>query len=231
MNGNPFYEPYWSDSLEHHGTKGQKWGEKNGPPYPLSRGKNGAITKTQKKKKASFLARLRAKVSKKSSKKSKPKVEKKERTEEEKEALREKLLKSNDPKFIAKHMDLLDTKELQDRINRINTEANLKKLTQGNDKKNVDKGMQWIQNIGKVAETTTKVAAAYTATVNAKDLVEKNKRAAENEKRTAAEQRQAAKEINKILKDYGSNQDIYSDIQVEFDSKTGKLTFKSNKKK
>lgn len=26
---------YYSDLLEHHGIKGQKWGERNGPPYPL----------------------------------------------------------------------------------------------------------------------------------------------------------------------------------------------------
>lgn len=27
-----------SDNLEHHGTKGQKWGVRNGPPYPIGRG-------------------------------------------------------------------------------------------------------------------------------------------------------------------------------------------------
>ena len=27
----------YEDSLAHHGIKGQKWGERNGPPYPLSR--------------------------------------------------------------------------------------------------------------------------------------------------------------------------------------------------
>lgn len=27
------------DDIEHHGVKGQKWGDKNGPPYPLSRQK------------------------------------------------------------------------------------------------------------------------------------------------------------------------------------------------
>ena len=29
-----------SDELYHHGVKGQKWGEKNGPPYPLDRSKS-----------------------------------------------------------------------------------------------------------------------------------------------------------------------------------------------
>lgn len=30
---------YWDDDdLLHHGIKGQKWGVRNGPPYPLERG-------------------------------------------------------------------------------------------------------------------------------------------------------------------------------------------------
>ena len=29
-----------NDTLQHHGIKGQKWGVRNGPPYPLKRIKN-----------------------------------------------------------------------------------------------------------------------------------------------------------------------------------------------
>ncbi|MCM1363402.1 MAG: hypothetical protein NC215_00260 [Ruminococcus sp.] len=29
-----------SDTLEHHGIKGMKWGEQNGPPYPIDRSQN-----------------------------------------------------------------------------------------------------------------------------------------------------------------------------------------------
>ncbi len=42
------------------------------------------------------------------------------------EKTREKLLKSNDAEYIYKHKDLLTTAELNDRINRIDTEARLK---------------------------------------------------------------------------------------------------------
>lgn len=36
---NLYYQPYWlqPDELEHHGIKNQKWGIRNGPPYPLDR--------------------------------------------------------------------------------------------------------------------------------------------------------------------------------------------------
>lgn len=36
------------NTLEHHGIKGQKWGVKNGPPYPLDGTKNGGLTKSNK---------------------------------------------------------------------------------------------------------------------------------------------------------------------------------------
>lgn len=38
--------PYDEDYLEHHGIKGQKWGVKNGPPYPL---KGGDYSESEKK--------------------------------------------------------------------------------------------------------------------------------------------------------------------------------------
>lgn len=40
-NPTPLYELY------HHGVKGQKWGERNGPPYPLKKTEN-SVEKTDK---------------------------------------------------------------------------------------------------------------------------------------------------------------------------------------
>lgn len=37
-----------NNKLEHHGIKGQKWGKRNGPPYPLA---GGDHTKSKKKNK------------------------------------------------------------------------------------------------------------------------------------------------------------------------------------
>lgn len=230
---NPYYQPYWMnpDELEHHGVKGMKHGVRHGPPYPLDRGKDGKVTKTQKKKKESLLSRARSKLTGKKSKskpKAKPAAEKKqELSEKQKEELREKLLKSTDPKFIAKHMDLLDTKELKDRIDRINTETSLKKLGADDNKKKVDKGMEWINNISKIAETTTKVAGAYTATMNAKEVVSKNQRQKQSEQQALS----TAKKLDKIVKEYAENNEAYADIEISIDPKTGKLSFKSTKKK
>ena len=37
---NSFYDLYDENELYHHGIKGQKWGVRNGPPYPLGSGKD-----------------------------------------------------------------------------------------------------------------------------------------------------------------------------------------------
>lgn len=47
------------DYLAHHGIKGQEWGVKNGPPYPLDSGKNRKLRYTspnREKLKAAALA-------------------------------------------------------------------------------------------------------------------------------------------------------------------------------
>lgn len=238
MIGNPLYEPYWfySDELEHHGVKGQSWGERNGPPYPLSRGKDGRITKTQKKKKASLLARAKAavtgkKTTSRSSKGSKSAKTKESKKEETNEQIREKLLKSTDPKYIAKHIDLLDTRELKERLDRINTEQQLMRLTKDDSsKKKVDAGMAWVANMGKIAETTSKVAKAYSDTMDA--TAKKDKLALEkaSARQDLQNKKNSAQQIAKMLSSYNDLNDDIKDIEVNFDPKTGGLSFKKKKK-
>lgn len=44
MNIN-IYNPYVRNELYHHGIRGQKWGKRNGPPYPLGAGDHSASEK------------------------------------------------------------------------------------------------------------------------------------------------------------------------------------------
>lgn len=39
---------YFGESLQHHGIKGQHWGDRNGPPYPLDSKKSSAVKKRGK---------------------------------------------------------------------------------------------------------------------------------------------------------------------------------------
>ena len=49
---NRFYKYYKPDYVEHHGIIGQKWGDRNGPPYPLSGSEHSAVVKSANKKSA-----------------------------------------------------------------------------------------------------------------------------------------------------------------------------------
>ena len=54
------------DSLEHHGIDGQKWGVRNGPPYPLSEGQHSAAEKRAMRKEGRDTYRLIKKYNKNS---------------------------------------------------------------------------------------------------------------------------------------------------------------------
>lgn len=236
---NVFYQPYWSDELEHHGVKGQTWGDRNGPPYPLSRGKDGRVTQTQKKKKQSFLSRMRAEHQKKQKAKqrAKAKAEKAKQAEKEKketmskDELREKLLKSTDPKFISQHMDLLSTNEIKERLDRINTETNLKKLLKNDsNKKKVEAGMKWVDNISKIADATSKAAKAYGDVYDATQKKEKRKEEKEAAKRAESTAAKTNAKLQNVIETYTNSVDALGDIKVDFDPKTGKLSFQTIKK-
>lgn len=233
MKDNPFYEPYWinNDELEHHGVKGMHWGERRTPEQlghkPKGKKKSSIIQNFKKK----AVQRKKQAAKAKAKKQAQNEKKKEELTEKQKEQLREKLLKSTDAKFLAKHIDLLDTKEIKERLDRIDTEAKLKKLTTDDKKKKqVDKGMEWVANIGKIAEATSKVADAYSKVYDASTKRETNEQKAKSEKAQYREQRQAAEKLNKVLSEYSDNQEAFKDIQIDFDPKSGKLSFKANKK-
>lgn len=132
--------------LEHYGVKGQKWGVRRTPEQLGHRG-------------ASVIKRLVKKWKKSSEKKKKKQVKVKQESEDE---IRQKVLKSVDPKYIYKHRALLDDKELQGRIDRINKETTLKKLAQPEDQayKVAKKGDNWLRTTANMANSVKDI---YTA--------------------------------------------------------------------
>lgn len=137
------------DELEHYGIKGQKWGVRR-TPEELGRVRPFAI---KAKRMLDQARRDRVK------KKSKKKTEKQDKEPDEK--VREKLLKSTDPKYLYKYRSLLSTKELQERLDRIEKEAKLKKLTVDKKaKKAMKEGEETLKSIASMAESMSKVATA-----------------------------------------------------------------------
>lgn len=132
-----YSRPLRPDELMHHGRKGQHWGAKNGPPYPLSRLKGGVKSIPQYAKKAagklasagrnatSTVKKTAGKIHDLKVERSQKKEDKKDPGMNNKDATREQVLKSTDPKFVYEHRHQLTDKEINERINRIDLENRL----------------------------------------------------------------------------------------------------------
>lgn len=135
-------------SLEHHGIKGMKWGVRRSPEQLGHRTKKRSIFSKVKK------------AVKKTAKKTKKATEKKE--EESAEKIREKVLKSTDPRYIAKHLKYLDDNELQGRINRISKETTIKKMAaDASGKKAMKNAEDFLKQLSSMAESAQKIYIAY----------------------------------------------------------------------
>lgn len=159
------------NSLEHYGIKGQKWGVRRTPEQL------GHITE-KKRKVSNWIEKARKKSAKRkrqaAKKKAAAKKAKAEKEEESEDKIREKVLNSTDPKYIYKYRHLLTTKELQDRLTRIDTEAKVKKLTVDDKaKKTLKSGEETLKSLGAMAESIGKIADAYNKIGDARAKAEK----------------------------------------------------------
>lgn len=145
----------YSDELQHHGIRGQKWGQrryqnKDGSLTPAGQKRYNKEVEKLKKETAKVKAEEQIAANRKKTQSKLDKLEaKKQALEERKKALKEekygkkkkgdaeenvdetpeqrkeRLLKSSDPKELYKYRDELSYVELNDRINRIDTENRL----------------------------------------------------------------------------------------------------------
>ena len=113
--------------LEHHGILGQKWGKKEGPPYPLGSGDHSSAEKSAAKAAGVKIGSDSGKgsIANVKKKSTRSKSVKKEMTEEEKRAAAVEAVKSGDRKKIAKYASYLTSQELQDAENRVRNLSNI----------------------------------------------------------------------------------------------------------
>lgn len=129
--------------LYHHGVKGQKHGErryqsKDGTWTPLGlkmrRAREGSGDSKREKREGYFAKKKRIKNEKAAEAKARREAIEKETMEER----RARMLKSTDARELYKNRDLLTTAEINERINRIDTEAKLSKIAASTKKTGLD---------------------------------------------------------------------------------------------
>lgn len=183
-------ENFDQDELQHHGTKGMRWGVRR------YQNKDGSLTPAGKKHYAKESEKLKAEEKKlreekktlENKKKTQAKFdkldEKKAKLEAERNALkaeqkklkkgekdesdkpketveekRARLLKSNDPNELYKNRDLLSTAEINERLERINTEKRLAAVaesTKTTGKQRIEKAIDTFKTVDNVYTTLSK---------------------------------------------------------------------------
>ena len=162
-----------SNTLQHHGTKGQKWGKR------LYQNKDGSLTP---------LGRLRygsrqSKIAKQRAENLKKARDTKRTKEEEAKALaekKEKLLKSTNASELYKNRDLLTTAEINERLQRIDTERRLGQVAESTKKTGfdyVDKALKIGKKANEVYEfTNTPVMKSLKKKLGIKEIEKEVKR-------------------------------------------------------
>lgn len=149
---NRFYKYYKPDYVEHHGIIGQKWGDRNGPPYPLSGSEHSAVVKSANKKSAGSGRKLtwrQRRKAKKNLKKARAAAAKKRLDDKEKERL---VREGSASEVYARRNDLSieQKRRAQERLNLDDQLATLSAKELARKKSKVDKMIKTLDRAAKI---------------------------------------------------------------------------------
>lgn len=151
-------KPELDDVLAHHGILGQRWGQRNGPPYPL----DSKVSTGKRLKKEGSISRKRKKALKKArktrAKNLKFKTEQKAQ-EQQRQKTKEEILKTKDVKAMLNNVEIFTTNEINDMLNRISSEKRLQEEVARQAEANKNFGRKLLDTAAK----NTKEAAANMA--------------------------------------------------------------------
>lgn len=134
------YKPELEDQyIEHFGILGMHWGQRNGPPYPLSR-----VISTGRKLKAAAKAGSVKRKRKKALKKARITRAQNAKIRTFNEEMKEKIIKSKDIKSMLSNVDKFTNKEILDMLDRLNVEQRLKEAVSRQE----DAKKSWVKKTG-----------------------------------------------------------------------------------
>lgn len=158
-----------TNELYHHGRLNQKWGVRNGPPYPLSR---ATVKRVYSKKRRGLFGYL-------DERKEKKEAEKKAQAERQAEEAKERALKEGSATDLLPYLDQLTTKELQDAANRIQWTQKIKEYALNERSKEWNAMNRTMKKIGDVkdwAKTGSEILKAIASSYKSlSDLSKDNK--------------------------------------------------------
>lgn len=233
---NDFYSGYYEDhySFAHHGILGQKWGDKNGPPYPLDPGDHSA-----KEKKAGWVKSLKNHHAEKKKKKQRQKAlekarvakaEKAKQAELQKkfEADKEKVLRSGKASEILKYKGQMTNDEMEYAIQRINKEERLYGLSAKEQQDSWQKIDKIFDKVGTVTNWVNKAANAYSAVDNLlkkfngeeddKSLIDRLMKSGNLEEAYKNRDKMTADQLSKVM----AKAKLNKQLDEEFGKKDGK---------
>lgn len=159
----------WREELYHHGILGQKWGARNGPPYPLGEGEHSAA---EKRKNGGLLKRMRdRRLAKKRKKKRAQALEKAraarkanleaKKRKEEHDANKQKVLQSGKASEVMKYKGEMTNQELQQVLSRLDMEQRLGQYSAKEVKSGMDKVEAVIGKVSKGIDIADKTLSSY----------------------------------------------------------------------
>lgn len=167
-------EPLEDDHLEHHGILGQKWGKKNGPPYPLDENDHSAAEKKLNKftpsgvvaKYKDHKKKVQRQKALKKARATKAANAEAKKVAEEHEAAKQKALQSANAKEIMKYRDELTDAEMRDAVARIGWDETLRKKVKEQNPDTITKAVNVIDKYGKIAGKVGDATGNFTKMYN-----------------------------------------------------------------
>lgn len=137
------YKPELDEEyIEHFGILGMHWGQRNGPPYPLSK-----VISTGRRLKAAAKAGSVKRKRKKALKKARITRATNRKIKTLNEEMKEKIIKSKDIKSMLSNVDKFTSKEINDMLDRLNVEQRLKEKVAEQERANRTWGKKVKDNI------------------------------------------------------------------------------------